>query len=159
VLSGNDSITGGNLADYLEGFRGSDKLTGRGGNDTLLGYEGNDRLWGGAGRDTLRGHQNDDTFLFARASESRSGAANRDAILDFDDFGNDVMDLRGLSSQVLIYRGGASINAAGQVRIVDVSGPDVLVQVNLDADTSTIETEIVLKSTFYADMTKSDFLL
>jgi Ca2+-binding RTX toxin-like protein len=49
---GNDTITGGDQADYLSGGAGADVLNGGAGNDTLDGGAGLDKLAGGAGNDT-----------------------------------------------------------------------------------------------------------
>jgi Ca2+-binding RTX toxin-like protein len=51
-LAGNDTITGGSMADRLDGGIGDDILNGGGGDDTLIGGAGNDTLSGGAGNDT-----------------------------------------------------------------------------------------------------------
>lgn len=51
--SGNDSITGGALADLLSGGRGSDTLRGLGGDDYLEGGPGSDRMFGGSGDDSI----------------------------------------------------------------------------------------------------------
>jgi len=67
-LAGNDTITGGNLADRLDGGEGNDTLNGGAGNDTLDGGAGNDALNGGAGNDT---------YLFNRGS-------GRDTVYDYD---------------------------------------------------------------------------
>ncbi|MBM3543633.1 MAG: protease [Alphaproteobacteria bacterium] len=51
--SGNDKITGNDLANWLLGGNGDDKLFGRGGDDFLDGGFGTDRLDGAAGTDTV----------------------------------------------------------------------------------------------------------
>ena len=53
--AGQDTLVGGEGADYLDGGVGNDKLYGRGGMDMLVGYDGNDYLNGGKGVDTLDG--------------------------------------------------------------------------------------------------------
>ncbi len=53
--SGNDTITGNDLANILIGNGGNDTLIGAGGNDALFGGTGNDTLNGGAGNDILDG--------------------------------------------------------------------------------------------------------
>ena len=50
--SGNDKITGNQVANMLYGNGGNDILTGDAGNDTLIGGTGADRLSGGTGTDT-----------------------------------------------------------------------------------------------------------
>lgn len=70
ATGGNDTISGGNQADVLNGG---------GGNDTIVGFDGDDVIDGGAGNDTLIGDQRPeagyhglygggDTFLFGRGS-------------------------------------------------------------------------------------------
>ena len=51
--NGNDSATGGGLADRFNGGNGDDTLSGGGGNDTLAGDAGNDTLNGGDGDDII----------------------------------------------------------------------------------------------------------
>jgi Ca2+-binding RTX toxin-like protein len=52
LFAGNDTMTGGSLADELSGFAGDDALAGGGGNDILIGRTGADQLNGGTGLDT-----------------------------------------------------------------------------------------------------------
>lgn len=89
ILNGDDTITGGNEGDLLDGFRGIDSVYGQDGNDILFGAEGNDRLFGGNGADTLsggRGHDRLargagwDKFLF----DTQPFAVNADRIVDFN---------------------------------------------------------------------------
>jgi Ca2+-binding RTX toxin-like protein len=97
ALAGNDTYTGGNLADIFNGFAGNDTLNGREGNDRLAGDTGNDtilgaggndvlsgdagadKVIGGAGIDTIVGGANNDIFVF----NAGASAANRDVIQDF----------------------------------------------------------------------------
>jgi serralysin len=51
--SGNDIITGNDLANILLGIGGNDTINGAGGNDTINGGAGVDILIGGAGDDTI----------------------------------------------------------------------------------------------------------
>ena len=60
VRSGDDTFTGGPLADFYNGYGGNDSLLGGGGDDTLLGESGNDRLFGEAGDDSLLGGKDAD---------------------------------------------------------------------------------------------------
>jgi len=68
--SGNNNLTGTNLADALAGLAGNDTLTGLGGNDTLNGGTGNDLLVGGSGKDVLIGGSGRDTFKYNALNES-----------------------------------------------------------------------------------------
>jgi Ca2+-binding RTX toxin-like protein len=60
VRSGDDTFTGGVLADNYNGYGANDSLLGGGGNDTLLGESGNDSLFGEAGNDSLLGGKGSD---------------------------------------------------------------------------------------------------
>ncbi|UYN99845.1 MAG: M10 family metallopeptidase C-terminal domain-containing protein [Devosia sp.] len=75
--SGDDSITGNQVAnklygnggaDDLSGLAGNDKLYGNSGNDTLDGGSGNDWLYGGSGADALIGGSGSDTAAYGGSS-------------------------------------------------------------------------------------------
>ena len=51
--AGNDTLTGGDLADYLHGGSGNDTLRGGAGDDTIIGWSGVDVLDGQAGADRV----------------------------------------------------------------------------------------------------------
>ena len=101
--SGNDRMSGTNkvsFADTLWGNDGRDLIHGMVGNDTLYGGAGNDRIFGqsgddtiigGTGRDRMTGQFGDDTFVFDFGD-------GRDRITDFDDRGDDLLDLTALST-------------------------------------------------------------
>lgn len=63
--AGNDTITGGSVADLLEGEAGNDSIVGGGGNDTLRGGDGNDTITGGAGTVSIEGGAGNDTIIMA----------------------------------------------------------------------------------------------
>jgi len=67
-FAGNDTITGNEDANSLNGMTGNDTLFGRGGNDTLVGDVGADFLEGGDGDDLLRGGPGSDQ-LFGDAGD------------------------------------------------------------------------------------------
>ncbi len=79
-------------------------------------------------------------------------------LLDFDDSGNDVIDLSALFGPAMTYRHNLGFTAAGQVRINDIAGADALVEVNTGG-TLAPDFQIRLTSTTLASMTASDFLL
>jgi Ca2+-binding RTX toxin-like protein len=106
--SGNDTITGDNLANVLSGGAGNDTISGLRGNDTLSGDDGNDRLIGGRGSDLMTGGLDADTFVF-QASQSQAG--DIDTIFDFA-VGEDHLQLLGL--------------AVNQLAELDVNGDSVL---------------------------------
>jgi Ca2+-binding RTX toxin-like protein len=57
-----DSLTGNESANYLDGLAGNDTLSGSGGNDTLIGGLGNDSLVGGIGADSMVGGDGNDIY-------------------------------------------------------------------------------------------------
>jgi Ca2+-binding RTX toxin-like protein len=60
--SGNDTIEGGMLADFISGGSGDDSISGGGGNDVIHGGTGDDRIAGEAGDDTIHGGRGMDTL-------------------------------------------------------------------------------------------------
>ena len=160
------SLNGGAASEILTGNRGSNIIDGNGGNDTinggiggndtLVGDVGNDILIGGVGKDTQTGGAGNDTFRYSHINQSTVGA-NADIIKDFDDVGNDIIDLKGLPG-TLIYKGAAAFNGLNQVRINDIAGADVLVEVNTTGSLAP-DMQIRLTATTLASMTSTDFLL
>jgi serralysin len=96
-----DTITGGNGKNKLEGMDGFDVLNGRDGDDKLYGGNGgdnlhggddNDMLIGGKGVDLLEGGSGTDTFIFQSIKDSAVGD-NRDVITDFSESKNEKIDV------------------------------------------------------------------
>lgn len=165
--TGNDEIRTGNGtntaygedgADSLLGGTGLDRLYGGAGNDIFYSDSGNDILTGGLGKDMLEGGPGGDIFDFNLVKESVVGA-NRDVIFDFDD-GNagDRIDVSALYPAVMVYCHGLAFTAAGQVRINDVAGADVIVEVNVGG-TLAADFSIRLFGTTLASMNAGDFIL
>lgn len=63
-----DTLSGDDLANRLDGGAGSDALAGRGGNDSLTGGTGDDTLLGGAGADALNGGDGTDWASYAASA-------------------------------------------------------------------------------------------
>jgi serralysin len=160
LLTGNAAaniLNGGVGADLLNGGSGNDTLDGGTQNDTLLGLAGNDVLFGNLGKDAMTGGLGNDVFRFTAKSQSVVGA-NADVIKDFDDFGNDRIDVSGLFGAAMTYRHNLAFTAAGQVRINDIAGADVLVEVNT-VGAGGADFAIRLTGTTLASMTAGDFFL
>ena len=149
--------TGNHLANVISGNDAGNTIDGWLGNDTLLGFAGNDILIGGFGKDTMAGGLNDDTFRFSASAHSTVGAG-ADVITDFDDFGNDRIDLSALVGPALAYRHDMAFNGARQVRIDDIAGDDLIVEVNIGGSLAA-DMQIRLTGTELASMSASDFLL
>jgi Ca2+-binding RTX toxin-like protein len=143
-----NTITGNAKNNTLDGAAGADILSGLGGNDTLIG---------GAGRDTITGGLGDDTFKFAIKAHSPN-TAQRDTITDFDNSGNDRIDISALFGAPMTYRHALAFTAAGQVRINDIAGADVIVEVNTGGSLAA-DFSISLKGTTLAEMAANDFVL
>ena len=86
------------------------------------------------------------------------GNVTTDSITDFDDFGNDRLDLSALFAPAMTYRHNLGFTAAGQVRIYDIAGPDLLVQVNTGGSLAA-DFQLRLADTTLGSMTASDFFL
>jgi Ca2+-binding RTX toxin-like protein len=153
---GSYTITANARSNHIAGNGGDDKLFGLAGNDTMLGGSGRDVIRGGGGRDLLRGGDENDIFAYTGASQSHG--ATRDYIYDFDDLGNDRIDFRALVPGLLAYRGGGAFTGINQVRINDVPGTSILVEVNLVGN-AVPELSIRLTQTTAASMAASDFFL
>ena len=87
---GNDQITGGAMADFLDGGNGVDRLmagwgddflSGGDGNDQLQGREGNDILLGGAGNDMLDGYTGRDLLIGGLGKDTGRGGAGEDLLI------------------------------------------------------------------------------
>lgn len=154
--SGSDTLIGNAVANRLVGLNGNDTLVGGAGNDGLIGGGGLDRLHGATGRDVLTGNAGVDRFIFKAKTESFGTTA--DIITDFQDSDTDLIDLSALAG-TLVYRGILGFSAANQVRINDIAGADLLVDINLDSNRTTVEMSIRLAATTLASMSKADFML
>ncbi len=118
-----EGVSGSSFADVLSGDANANRLFGQGGADTITGRGGNDYLDGGAGNDV---------FVFG----NNAGA---DTIADFDDFGDDILQLSI-----------TGITTFGQVQaVMTQQGADVLI------DFAT--TDIILTNTTLASMGADDF--
>jgi hypothetical protein len=115
-------------------------------------------LFGQVGQDVLQGGAGNDKFSYQTASHSQT-VATGDFINDFDDSGDDRIDLGAVYGPALAYIGTGAFTAIGQVRIFDVAGPDLVVEVNLDGNTATTEMQITLVNTVVGQMGADDFLL
>jgi Ca2+-binding RTX toxin-like protein len=99
IMSGNDTVIGSGISDFLSGGMGNDKVNGGTGNDTLYGGKGNDRLHGGAGSDTFdfspdkdviddfdaNGGGKKQDYINANRSDVTITKSGHDVVLELDD--------------------------------------------------------------------------
>jgi Ca2+-binding RTX toxin-like protein len=149
--------TGNALANTITGNTAANTLDGGLGNDKLLGLAGNDVLVGSLGKDTSTGGAGNDVFRFAAKTHSLVGA-NADVVTDFDDSGNDRIDVSALFGPAMAYRHNLAFTAAGQLRINDIAGADVIVEVNTSGSLAA-DFAVRLTSTTLASMSAADFFL
>ena len=81
-----DSITGNDLSNLLDGGGGKDWLSGGLGDDWLKGGDGNDQLFGGLGDDLLEGENGDDLLDGGSGSDEMYGGAGNDIYVYDDPF-------------------------------------------------------------------------
>jgi Ca2+-binding RTX toxin-like protein len=160
TLQGMANVNGiGNaLGNSLVGNGGNNLLAGQGGNDILNGLGGTDNLFGQAGQDVLTGGAGNDMFSYQVAAHSLN-VATGDIINDFDDSGDDRINLGAVYGPALGFIGTTAFTAAGQVRINDIAGANLVVELNLDGNTATAEMQILLVNTTVAQVAADDFVL
>lgn len=111
-LAGNDTLSGGNLADLLDGGAGDDSLLGGDGNDTLIGGEGNDTLQGGNGSDTYRIANRGQRTLI---SDFDPSPGKWDTVLFSEATAGDVVAVERLGNQLTLrFRSGTLLVVHGQ---------------------------------------------
>jgi Ca2+-binding RTX toxin-like protein len=157
TLLGAGNGTGNGLANIITGSAAANTLDGGLNNDTLVGLAGSDILIGNLGKDTMTGGLNNDIFRFAAKTHSVVGA-DADVITDFDDSGNDTIDLSALFGPAMTYRHNLAFTAAGQVRIDDIAGADVIIEVNTVGSLAA-DFAVRLANTTLASMSATDFFL
>ncbi len=87
--SGNDTITGNSLSNYLDGGPGNDTIDGKGGNDVIVGGDGDDTLAGGMGNDCVVGNAGND-LLDESAPLNADGTPAYSAAIGYN--GSDALD-------------------------------------------------------------------
>lgn len=78
--SGNDVMTGNEVANQLNGGSGNDLLKGHAGDDRLLGSGGNDTAYGGTGNDVLAGHHDNDALYGEDGDDKAFGGSGDDTL-------------------------------------------------------------------------------
>ena len=106
--AGNDTLYGGEDADWIEGGAGDDTILGGAESDLIYGGEGDDTLYGEEGADDLHGGEGADQIMGDEGDDTLSGGAGDDLL-----YGNADDDT--------IYGG------AGDDRISGGAGDDILI--------------------------------
>ncbi|WP_299930575.1 M10 family metallopeptidase C-terminal domain-containing protein [uncultured Pelagimonas sp.] len=105
----NDTISGNDDANLINGLAGDDVILGAGGNDTLFGDLGRDEVTGGAGSDTIHGGNDDDMLRGGLDDDGIRGGGGRDVLAG--NAGEDV--LRGNEGNDRIFGGAEDDILAG----------------------------------------------
>ncbi|MBY5935542.1 M10 family metallopeptidase C-terminal domain-containing protein [Tateyamaria omphalii] len=114
---GDDTIGGGANRDSLEGGEGDDYINGGARNDTIRGDEGNDTLRGGLDNDVVSGGDGDDNIAGGLGNDTLTGNDGDDVL--FGQGGNDVFN--GGDGEDYIHGG------AGNDTLSGANGDDTLV--------------------------------
>ena len=100
--SGHDEMIGNALDNLLSGNAGNDQIFGGDGKDRLFGGAGDDFLIGGKGNDIFNGGAGDDLIVVdsfdGAKTVSKVGGLVVEFVQDFNAFGNDTIDLRGIDA-------------------------------------------------------------
>lgn len=132
--SGNDVLTGNDIANILTGGAGNDTLIGNGGGDTLVGGAGDDRLDGGLGVDTASyaGTVLGVTVNLNLAGVQNTGGGGFDTLVSIENIvGGDGNDVLTGDSQTNILTGGNGndtlFGGGGIDYLLGGAGDDVLI--------------------------------
>src|SRR5262249_13689975 len=104
--AGNDTLSGGAVADVPGFLSGFDTLLGGAGDDTIFGGAGADFINGGTGNDTLFGGAGDDRFSWfpGDGSDTMDGQAGNDSLGFFGDSSNENIALSAHGTRVRLTR-------------------------------------------------------
>ena len=157
--TGNDTFTGRDQVDYIDGAGGNDIFNTLGGTDTVLGGSGNDTINGGGGADYLVGGTGSDQFSYTGLTQST--AAEQDTIAGFAN-GEDLLNLNALDASATLSGNQnfvfvAAFTGEGQVRAFQ-SGADTIVEINTSDTTAGAEMSIRLTNFLATNFDASDFI-
>jgi hypothetical protein len=107
--SGNDSLTGGDGGDTIDGGTGNDTLSGNGGGDDVFGGTGTDTVYGGDGNDEMSGGAGNDTLYGGAGVDDLRGEIGNDAL--YGDAGDD--SLTGDEGNDFLYGGSGDDSLLG----------------------------------------------
>ena len=155
----NFSLTGNSFGNVMNGNSAANTLKGLNGNDIIKGGLGTDKLIGGVGADHLYGEGGNDQFIFSALTDSGVSVGLRDVIHDFtlgDKISLSAIDANSIAAMDQAFRldtnGSFSIGEIG----LQISGADLIVRLNTDADAAAEMEFLVLNRT---NLNELDFLL
>ena len=140
-----DKLRGDIDGNAIWGGNSNDLIVGRGGDDRLYGEAGRDVLIGGSQADIMTGGTSNDRFVYFNLSDSRAGDGRRDTITDFNQAGDDRIEIQRLDAdtttggnQAFNFVGSAAFSGtAGELRFERVASEGVtLLQADIDGDGS-----------------------
>lgn len=98
---GNDTLTGNQYANTLDGGAGNDIIYGGNGIDSLLGGDGNDTIYGGNEGDTIKGGAGNDWLVGDAGNDYLKGGAGNDTL--FGGSGVDTLQGDDGDDRVVVY--------------------------------------------------------
>ncbi len=122
--AGNDTVTGGTLADLLMGGAGNDSVGGSGDNDSVYGGAGADTLTGGDGNDVLLGQNGDgDVLTGGLGDDTLSGGDGNDIVAESGDFNFTLTNFQivGMGTDQLVSIEGMSVVGGMGANLIDAS--------------------------------------
>jgi len=129
----NDTLTGDDGYNYIEGRDGDDILDGGRGGDHLVGSAGDDTLWGGNARDLLDGGDGNDYLLGQQGNDRILGGNGNDLI---DAGGNDQVDAGAGNDRVLSRAGADTIDGGDNEDVLMYHTSTAGVNVNIGNNTA-----------------------
>ena len=155
---GDDTLRGGRVRDTLQGGAGDDRLFGQGGIDFLDGEDGDDRLFGGGFGDTLQGGNGRDILSGQDQNDILTGGADGDTFRFTNQGRDEVTDFSLEDQDILQIRSDVYINApiGDTTPIIGAAGDS---GVNIYVDISTNIDSIDSSSVHFAYATDTNQLL
>lgn len=137
ALDGNDTVTGSEFNDDINGNKDEDIITGADGNDSLRGGQGNDVIQGSGGNDLVNGNLGNDTVdggddndivRGGQGDDSLNGGSGNDTL--FGDLGLDTLT-GGSGSDIFVLQVGKGIDTITDFRPgEDTFGSETEIDVN-----------------------------
>lgn len=164
---GGDRLFGHAFYNVLDGAGGNDTIVARAERDSLIGGDGADLLIGGSGADTFDLHEHGaerDVLRYLSMSDSaaRLQPGTIDTVQGFV-LAEDKIDLSAIDAhagqagnQAFLFRATGDFRSKGGEVLIEVSGSDSLVLIDIDGD---VAPEMVIRLEGVTGLTAGDFIL